>query len=280
MVFSTDSVRLVFAAVGKEICVNDGLIHRKAVHCMIIAQATEGKYSIECGDGRSSALKTGEAFLTAPDIPLSIAHHCDPKSGRMTIRWIHFNFNVFDAINLAALFELPLCIEKKWANLFGDIADKMFLVQNSEDAKSLKAAVRINELAFNLLYLLLEFLEGKNISPHLEPGLIRLLPVLEYARRNLGRKLVVADLAKKANLSIPRFHVEFKRLLGDSPLEYVRKMRLSKASEILRSCNASLEETAQATGFCNQFHLSREFKRCYGCPPTVYRRNFSSDLAI
>ncbi len=280
MIFSTDSIRLTFAEPGKGIFADDGWIHRKAVPYIIIAQPLEGSYTIECGDGRSSEIRTREAFLTAPNVPLAISHHCDPKTKRMVIRWIHFNFTVFDAFSLADLFELPLCVEARWADKFGEITEKMLLAKKSKDSKSLSSAARMNELSFSVLNLLVEYLEGKGISPKMNPDVTRLLPVLEYARRHLDQKLEVADLAKRVNLSVPRFHAEFKRLFGDSPVDHLRKMRLSKSSDMLRSSSSSLEEIAQQTGFCNQFHFSREFKKCYGYPPTVFRKHISKGFAI
>ncbi len=280
MQFSTDSIRLTFADPGRGVMTNDGWLHRKAVPYIIIAQPLEGSYTIECGDGRSSEIRTREAFLTAPNVPLAISHHCDPKTKRMVIRWIHFNFTVFDAISLADLFALPLCVEARWADKFGEIAEEMLLLKKSGDSKTLSSAARMNELSFSALNLLIEYLEGKGIRPEMNPDVTRMLPVLEFARRHLDRKLEVADLARRANLSVPRFHAEFKRLFGDPPLDHVRKMRLSKASDLLRSGSSSLEEIAQSTGFCNQFHFSREFRKCYGYPPTVFRKNISKGLAV
>lgn len=283
MIFSTDSVRLTFAESGKVACESSGnetRIHRKAVPYIIIAQPTDGQYRIKCGDGRSELIRTGEAFLTAPNVPLAIEHLCDPKSGRMKSRWIHFNFVVYNAINLASIFEFPLRIEAQWADKFGEIAEQMFALRNSTDAQSLKSAASINELAFAVLRLLIEYLESTGIVPRIDPGVMRLLPVLEYARRHLDQKFDVASLARKVNLSVPRFHVEFKRLFGDSPLEHLRKMRLSKASDMLRVGNLSLDEIAQRTGFCNQFHFSREFKKCYGYSPSAFRKNVANGAIV
>ncbi len=286
MLFSTDSIKLTFAEPGRgrwetrNLARGESLVHRKAVPYIIIAQPTEGQYKIKCGDGRSELIRTNEAFLTAPNVPLTIEHHVNPKTGRMISRWIHFNFTVFGAINLASLFELPLRIESGWAEKFGVISEKMMELRRAEDPKSLRTIAKKNELAFSVLHVLLEYLESKGIFPQMNPDMNRLLPVLEYARGHLDRKLEVADLAKRANLSVPRFHAEFKRLFGDSPLDYVRKMRLSKASDLLRSSSSSLEEIAQETGFCNQFHFSREFRKCYGYPPTAFRKNISKGLVV
>ena len=284
MIFSTDSVRLTFVEPGKgewRILRKDNRIHRKAVPHIIIAQPTEGQYRISCGGGNAELISTGEAFLTAPNLPLVIEHLLNPKTERMKSRWIHFNFVVFDAIGLASLFEeLPLRVEKRWAEQFGGIAGKMLIVRQSTDSQSIQSVAQMNELAFSLLRLLLEYLADKGITPRINPGIMRLLPVLEYARRHPDQKLEVADLAKKANLSVPRFHAEFKRLFGDSPLEHVRKMRLAKASDMLRSGSLSLEEIAKQTGFCNQFHFSREFKKCYGSSPSVFRRNVAGGPVV
>ena len=284
MIFSTDSVRLTFVEPGKgewRILRKDNRIHRKAVPHIIIAQPTEGQYRISCGGGNAELISTGEAFLTAPNLPLVIEHLLNPKTERMKSRWIHFNFVVFDAIGLASLFEeLPLRVEKRWAEQFGMIAGKMLSVRQSTESQSIKSVAQMNELAFSLLRLLLEYLADKRITPRINPGIMRLLPVLEYARRHPDQKLEVADLAKKANLSVPRFHAEFKRLFGDSPLDHVRKMRLARASDMLRSGSLSLEEIAKQTGFCNQFHFSREFKKCYGSSPSVFRRNIAGGPVV
>ena len=280
MIFSTDSVRLTFVEPGNgewRILRKDNSIHRKAVPYIIIAQPTEGQYRIACGGGHAELIRTGEAFLTAPNFPLVIEHLLNPKTKRMKSRWIHFNFVVFDAIGLASLFEeLPLRVESRWAEQFGEIAGKMSAIRQSTESQSLKSVAQINELAFSLLRVLLEYLESKGIAPQINPGIMRLLPVLEYARRHPDQKLEVAALAKKVNLSVPRFHAEFKRLFGDSPLDHVRKMRLAKASDMLRSGSLALEEIARQTGFCNQFHFSREFKKCYGSSPSVFRKNVAA----
>ncbi len=242
MIFSPDSVRLTFAEAGRGVWrsggTKDAWIHRKAVPYMIIAQPTEGRYKIGCGGGTAELIPAGEAFLTAPNVSLTIEHLCNPRTGRMKYRYVHFNFIIFDAINLASLFELPLRVDGKWAGRFGRIADKMYAVQNSSGAQSMNSIALLNEMAFSLLRLLLEYLESIKIVPNMDPAIMRLIPVLEYARRHLDRKFEVANLARRANLSVPRFHSEFKRLFGDSPLEHLRKMRLSKASDLLRSSSS------------------------------------------
>ena len=273
------SVRLSFAQAGEGL-MRSGFVHRKTVSSIIIAQAVEGSYDIECIGGPSAKLKTGEAFLTAPGVPLVITHNGDPLTGRFLARWIHFNFSVFDAVGLASLVEFPPGIEKPWADRIGALSGTMLAAQRGNDAKSFATAAKINAISFEILVILLDFLASKGLYPELSPDTERLLPALEYARRNLSHRIYVGDMANKAGLSVPRFHVEFKRLLGDTPLEHLRKLRLSKAGDLLRGTGKTLEDIASETGFCNQFHFSREFSKAYGEPPSVYRRTMRGGLVF
>jgi len=275
-----DSVRLTFSQAGAGETREDGLLNRKTVSYTIVAQAVEGNYEV-MPEGRASAkIETGEAFLSAPGVPLAITHHCAPQSGRMRMRWVHFSFSVFDAVSISSLVEFPLRMERPWAERIGRLSGKMLAIQRSNSAKSLRSTVKINALSFEILSTLLDFLSSKGLHPKLNPGMERLLPALEYARRRLAERIFVKDLARKVGLSTPRFHAEFKRLFGETPISHLRKIRLSKACDLLRDTDLVLEEIAAETGFCSQFHFSREFKRFYGEPPSTYRQTMRKGFVL
>lgn len=280
MIFGPNSIKLTFVQAGGGILHQDGWVHRKAVPYIIVAQAVEGAYEIEVDGASSVRLEQGEAFLTAPDVPLVITHHCNPQSGMMRMRWVHFNFSVFDALGLASLVKFPVRMEADWADRIGQLSEKILTLQDLDLKKSLNSEVKINTFAFESLSILLDFLESKDLRPEFRPGIERLFPALEYARRNLTDRIEVADLARKVGLSVPRFHVEFKRHFGETPIEHLRKLRLSKACDLLRGSDRTLEEIAMETGFCSQFHFSREFRRFYGEPPSVYRQTMRRDFAL
>ncbi len=280
MDIEASSLKLTFAQAGEGSTRDDGFIHRKTVPYMIVAQAVEGSYDISCAGGPLARLKTGEAFLSVPGVPLAITHNCDPSTGRMHMRWAHFNFSVFDAVPLSSLIELPPGMEEPWSERIGRLSAKMLAIQRSDQAQSLASASRVSSLAFEILSELLDFLEAKGLKPGFDPGILRLLPALEYARRNLSSKIEVGDMARRAGLSVPRFHAEFKSRFGETPLEHLKKARLSKACGLLRGTALSLEQIADETGFCSQFHFSREFRRAYGEPPSTYRRSMRDGLAL
>jgi len=272
------SLRLTFSQAGEGETRSDGFVHRKTVPYIIVAQATEGRYDVSCAGGPLTRLEEGEAFLTAPGVPLAITHNCRPSAGRMRMRWAHFNFSVFDAVGLASLVELPPRMELPWSERIGRLSGRILALQKAEP--SLASAAKICSLSFEILRELLDFLASKGLSPKLDPGVERLLPSLEFARRSLAAKVEVGDMARRAGLSVPRYHAEFKRRFGETPLEHLRRMRLSKACDLLRATDLSLSEIASSTGFCSQFHFSREFSKAYGEPPSTYRRTMRSGFAL
>ena len=272
MILNPDAVKLTFVQAGKGLVLEDGRVHKKTVPYIIIAQAVTGYYEVEMNGNPPVKLKPKEAFLTAPDVPLTITHHCEAQSGKMYIRWVHLNFNIFNALELASLVSFPLCMEQSWADRIGKLSEEILLNQDSDTVQTLNSRVKINSIAFEILAILLDFLESKGLYPSFNNNMKRLFPALEYAKKNLTNRIEVRDMAQRAGLSVPRFHVEFKKFFKKTPIEYIRKLKLSKACDLLRSSNYSLEEIAMKTGFCNQFHFSREFKKFYNEPPSVYRQ--------
>lgn len=91
----------------------------------------------------------------------------------------------------------------------------------------------------------------------------------EYLEDNLGRGVPLEELARLANLS--PFHLSrvFRDEVGLPPHAYQTQARLGRArSLLLRGWSAA--RVAQETGFADQSHLSRRFKRLVGVTPGRY----------
>lgn len=96
--------------------------------------------------------------------------------------------------------------------------------------------------------------------------------VNDYINTYLEQNLSLSELANMAHLSASHFSVEFKRLTGLSPYQYVLQCRVERAKQLLIQSQNSIAEIANQVGFANQGHLSHHFKRRYGVTPGTMRR--------
>jgi AraC-like DNA-binding protein len=74
------------------------------------------------------------------------------------------------------------------------------------------------------------------------------------------------DAARMAGLSRYHFHRLFRRTVGLTPGGWSRSVRLRHARDLIQA-GARLADVAYETGFADQSHLTREFKRVYGVTP-------------
>jgi AraC-like DNA-binding protein len=82
------------------------------------------------------------------------------------------------------------------------------------------------------------------------------------------------DLARAVGLSRFQLYRQFRVQYGVAPSAYLRQVRLREARRRLAS-GAAIAEAAFATGFADQSHLTRWFRRTYGITPRVYQQGGS-----
>jgi AraC family transcriptional regulator len=83
----------------------------------------------------------------------------------------------------------------------------------------------------------------------------------------------IADIANFVDVHPVHLTRTFRKYQGCSVGEYVRRLRIEKAQHDISSSSYSLAEIAQRTGFCDQGHLTRVFKRLTGLTPAKYRES-------
>ena len=86
--------------------------------------------------------------------------------------------------------------------------------------------------------------------------------------------LDISTLAKEEDMSVSSFHSHFKKVTTLSPLQYIKKIRLNKAKDLLTRDNLQVNETAYATGYESSSQFSKDFKSYYGYPPKEAKASF------
>lgn len=99
----------------------------------------------------------------------------------------------------------------------------------------------------------------------------RIRRVTDYIRANLAADLAISELAAQAGLSSFHFARVFRRETGETPHQFVSRLRLEEAARLLRATDQTVLQIAIAVGFENASHFSVQFKRDYGVTPLAYR---------
>ncbi|QGY40262.1 helix-turn-helix domain-containing protein [Pseudodesulfovibrio cashew] len=96
--------------------------------------------------------------------------------------------------------------------------------------------------------------------------------VISLMEGNYNEKLDVQQLAESAHMSVSAFHKAFKEITADSPLQYLKKIRLSRAKDLIVQENMKAYLAADAVGYESPSQFSREFKRHFGQSPAEIMR--------
>ncbi len=99
---------------------------------------------------------------------------------------------------------------------------------------------------------------------------------LAYVEQNCRADLCVAEIARHAGISERHLRSLFARVLHDSPIDYVRGLRVRHALQLLRSTDLSIKEVSYRCGFRSSQYFSRTFKRLYGYSPSAVQRSAES----
>jgi AraC-like DNA-binding protein len=95
-----------------------------------------------------------------------------------------------------------------------------------------------------------------------------------------GEPIDVAQLARAAHLSTKYFGRKFRAALGIPPMEYVRRIRLDRARDLLAGGDASVAHIARQCGFDSGAHFSRAFRAHWGASPLEFRRSVRETMHL
>jgi AraC-like DNA-binding protein len=94
--------------------------------------------------------------------------------------------------------------------------------------------------------------------------------VREYLEAQYTENISLDAIARIANLSPFYLIRTFRKCTGLPPHEYLTQIRIARAKTLLAQGNA-ISQVADNTGFADQSHLTRYFKRIVGVTPGQYQ---------
>ena len=196
----------------------------------------------------------------SPGTPYSFGSR-DPLDEWTHYYWIHFTGYEAEStlarsgLSLNQVYSLGICEEAfaYYEKLFSE-----FRIQG--EAFEYAAAVQLR-------YLLYVF--GKAVK---ENAVGRLDKSIRYIHTHLRYELTVEALAQMEFLGVSRYREVFKSVTGVAPNEYITRLRIERAKDLLFQSNASIASVAESVGYANRHYFQRLFKRYEGKTPGDYRK--------
>jgi AraC-like DNA-binding protein len=158
-----------------------------------------------------------------------------------------------------------------WDIIRKDLIDLFVCSQQHEKNIVLKCASHLNRLVYDVLKFVPYEEMGEESAFIEEKNLERLNRIIGYIQNNYQNKLSLKELARQENLGMYYLSHFIKQKLGISFQEYLNRLRLAKAVELMEKGNHNHLEICLESGFSDYRYLSKMFMDEYGCTPAQYK---------
>ncbi|OJU16627.1 MAG: hypothetical protein BGN88_01265 [Clostridiales bacterium 43-6] len=239
------------------------LTHVKTLPFLSVVTPVAGHYEVTVDEKGPFIVRPGCCFVAPPDVVQHIVHH-QPEVGQMQAKWVFIKATIDELVDFSGYFDVPVYLDEQASRSVISSIDQMLTLDGSD-----RSEIKRHALAF---FILSELSSGASVRGY-SSDYSTIAPALKLIFSRLDSDLSVHLLAMTCGMSDANFYRLFKNATGETPHAFVRKKRLSKACSILLTTNLKLYDIAMQTGFTDEFHLSREFKKGYGDSPYRYKKS-------
>jgi AraC-like DNA-binding protein len=153
----------------------------------------------------------------------------------------------------------------KVTNEIEDVTSKLLDILESKEESTILSTGVLTELFYriaigkNAKMLHKMFLEENKES--------KIAKALKTIHDNYKDNIDTDTLARVCDMSVSSFHNHFKKITSHTPLQYIKKIRLTKAKDLLVKYDYKVVDVADELGYDNPSHFSRDFKSYFGFSP-------------
>lgn len=137
--------------------------------------------------------------------------------------------------------------------------------------KSIESTVYVSQLLQTTGSILDEFSKEINLQPETKNRMV-INKITSYVENNYQEQIHLSAIAEKLHLNYSYLSSYFNNHAKESFTDYVNKVRISKAKELLVDPNISISEISELVGYSDQSYFGKVFKKATGFTPSTYRK--------
>ncbi|MGN0700322.1 MAG: AraC family transcriptional regulator [Oscillospiraceae bacterium] len=243
---------------GQQHC-QDHIIRTEGYPCPQILYCTKGSGTLIL-DGKNISIPP----FTAIFMPAFYPHEYYPEEDIWDIHWVvpagYASEDILKHFGLTA----PAVYELSGINKLEHIFRKMHEAIRSD-------SVFGNYRASGYLYdFLIEFYHLITSKGTIGTPNSSLIKAIDYINFNYASHITMNDLCSVSGVTAQYLCKLFRDTLDTRPMEYIAKRRIQAAKELLTGSDKTVEDIAEACGFCSASYFCKLFKRYEGISPSRF----------
>jgi len=220
-------------------------------------------------------LQEGDLFCLHPNITYTYYRPADQEADKpLHLFWLAIDGSGAEQIVKLAGFEAdnPI-IRNRWDRQMDDLLLAIHEILRWNHPKKISDTLELT----SLLYKLFASLIHSGGEPETTEPMGWVKACADYIDLHACEGITVQHLARMVGYNRTYFSTVFAQAFGVAPAEYIYKVRMSRAKELLLGTSASITEIANSLGYPSLFTFTRAFKKYFTLSPSEYRsRNLAA----
>ncbi|MCA0753441.1 AraC family transcriptional regulator [Paenibacillus sp. N4] len=245
----------------------------KRIECISIHFVRQGSLVLEFKDQRLR-LEAGDLFCLYPNVAYTYYRPKEEDADPLKLCWLAVDGSEAELmLKLSGFHPQHPIVRGGWSDQVEEGLNEIYKMLRERQFMTVYGHLDLR----GRLYLLFALLIRQHGEPEAtEPaGSVRLWA--EYMERHAAEGITVQQVARMAGHNRTYFSTKFTNTFGMPPAEYIYKVRMNRAKELLIGEEASITEVAFSLGYPNLYTFSRAFTKYFAMSPSEYRRRYREE---
>lgn len=244
----------------------------------------EGGTAVNSVNGHDLTVTAGEVFVLQKNTRHSYHHTCDLSLINLCFRrsaLAPFMAGLNQSPGFQALFTVQPALKKKGLflgrlhldttkmavlnNLISQLENEL---QQPRPANTVLSVALFAQIVANLSL----WYEKPKSTKKADTHVLHLGKAVSYIENHFDEPIETETLAKISTMSLRSFYRAFNEAFGESPSNYINRIRIRSAIELMNDPRKNITDIAFETGFSDSNYFARAFRKFMGQSPTAFRQ--------